>query len=241
MLHFLYSFGETVRVIVVGFFVMLGLAVLFRRFGGMRHRLVFIERIGVLWRQGVSWFVSVVMVLTSLPLSVLVPSVVYASAADAVLTNVPTGVSNTTDLDVTVTSDNSVTHYKSTVVAAADCSGVSFTGSGIARTTKITTDISSLADGSVTLCVAGSTDNTTFDTASPTAATWMKDTVAPTITGGGYNGATIGVRLVRRCGGHRMRLILLLSIQMGRRRMRYRRPLRLRGVWRRQRGVLWWY
>ena len=84
-----------------------------------------------------------------------------------------------TTLDVTVGSDNSVTHYKSSVVAAADCSGASFTGSGATIATKIATDISSLADGPVTLCVAGSTDNSSFDTASPTAASWTKDTVAP--------------------------------------------------------------
>ena len=126
-----------------------------------------------------SWFVSVVMVVTGLPLGVLVPSVAYASAADAVLTGVPTGKSNVTTLDVTVGSDNGVTHYKSRVVAAADCSGASFVGSGVTIATKIATDISSLADGPVTLCVAGSTDNSSFDTTSPTAVSWTKDTVAP--------------------------------------------------------------
>ena len=113
--------------------------------------------------------------------SAVTATVPGGGAADAVFTGAPTGTNNTTTLNVTVGSTNSVTHYKSTVVAAANCSGATFSGSGVAIATAITTDISTLADGSITLCVAGSTDNSTFDTASPTAASWTKDATAPTV------------------------------------------------------------
>ena len=107
---------------------------------------------------------------------------VWAAAADAVFTGAPTGKSNVTTLDVTVGSDNSVSHYKYDVVAGTACTGLTLSSS-TAIATKITENISSIADGSVSLCVAGSTDGTTFDS-TPTKATWTKDTTAPTVTSG---------------------------------------------------------
>ena len=139
------------------------------------------ERMRGIWEKGVSAAVTVMMLVTSVPLSSLMPQVVYAAAGDAVLTGAPTGSSNVTSLTVTVGSDNSVTHYKHKTVAAADCSGVSWSSiTAVTQATAITDDISSLADGTVTLCVAGSTDNSTFDTTNPTTASWTKDTAAPT-------------------------------------------------------------
>ena len=153
----------------------------------------FWQRLCLVWRGAVSWFVSVAMVLTSLPLSVLVPQVAYAAAADAVLTGAPTGSSNVTTLNVTVGSDNGVTHYKYDVVAGTACTNLTLSAS-TAIATKITEDISSsgsnIADGSVSLCVAGSTDGTTFDD-TPTKATWTKDTAPPTIASGTYGGTTV--------------------------------------------------
>ena len=148
------------------------------------------------WRRACSVWVSVVMVLTSLPLSVLVPSgVAYAAAADAVLTGVPTGSSNVTSISVTVGSDNSVTHYKYTLREADSCTGAVFTGAGVPIATAISADIVALPDGPFTLCVAGSTDNSTFDTASPTAATWTKDTAVPTISAATYHSSAITVTM----------------------------------------------
>ena len=182
MLHFLYFCGGGV----------VRAAAWFRRRCRVVLQHTLVERVRGLWEKGVSVVVTLMMFVTSLPLGGLVPVwVAYAAGADAVFTGAPSGRSNVTVLDVTVGSDNSVSHYKYDVVAGTACTGLTLSAS-TAIATKITENISSIADGSVSLCVAGSTDGTTFDD-TPTKATWTKDTVAPTITGGGYNGATIGV------------------------------------------------
>ena len=147
------------------------------------------ERMRGIWEKGVSVVVTIMMLVTSVPLSSLMPQAVYAAAGDAVLTGAPTGSSNAVSITVTVGSDNSVTHYKYTLRSASSCAGATFTGDGVPIATAISLDIVALSDGPLTLCVAGSTDNSTFDTTNPTAATWTKDTAAPTAT---YSVSSIG-------------------------------------------------
>ena len=105
---------------------------------------------------------------------------VSGGAADATLSGAPTGTNNTTTLNVTV-AGTGVTHYKYDVLAGSSCASATWSAS-TAVATAITESITTIADGSVILCVAGSTDNSTFDTASPTTASWTKDATAPTIS-----------------------------------------------------------
>ena len=56
--------------------------------------------------------------------------------------------------------------------------------------TAITDNISALADGSVSLCVAGRNGINQWDTG-PTAVQWTKDTTPPTISSGKYGGTTV--------------------------------------------------
>ena len=83
-------------------------------------------------------------------------------------------------LDVTV-AGTEVTHYKSKVVTGA-CTTGNY-GSETAVATKITTDISALADGTIRLCVIGRDTAGNYQSTA-TEASWTKDTVAPTITAG---------------------------------------------------------
>ena len=56
--------------------------------------------------------------------------------------------------------------------------------------TNITTDISSLADGTVALCVVGRDVAGNYQS-TPTTTTWTKDATAPTIVSGYYNGTSV--------------------------------------------------
>ena len=104
------------------------------------------------------------------------------TAPTATVSGAPSGSSSTTTLDVTV-AGTGVTHYKSKAVAGA-CSTGNY-GSETAVATKITTDISALADGTVRLCVIGRDAAGNWQaTGSATEASWTKDTAAPTITTG---------------------------------------------------------
>ena len=74
-----------------------------------------------------------------------------------------------------------VTHYKSKAVTGA-CTTGNY-GSEAAVATRITTNISSLADGTIRLCVIGRDTAGNYQSAA-TETTWTKDTAAPTITTG---------------------------------------------------------
>ena len=63
-------------------------------------------------------------------------------------------------------------------------------GAETAVATGITDDISSVADGSVSLCAAGRDDAGNWQS-TPTKTTWTKDTVLPAISSGYYSGTSV--------------------------------------------------
>ena len=101
------------------------------------------------------------------------------TAPTATTSGEPSGTNNTVTLDVTV-AGTGVTHYKHKVAAGTTCTATGY-GSETAVATKITDSISSLADGSVVLCVLGKDAAGNWQT-SATSASWTKDATAPTIT-----------------------------------------------------------
>ena len=101
------------------------------------------------------------------------------TAPTATITGAPSGTNNTTTLAVTV-AGTSVTHYKHKTVTGTTCTATGY-GSETAIATSITDDISSLADGSIILCVLGR-DTAGNWQSTATSATWTKDATAPTIT-----------------------------------------------------------
>ena len=93
------------------------------------------------------------------------------TAPTATASGAPTGTSAVTTLNVTVAGTD-VTHYKHKVVIGSTCTSGGY-GSETLVATAITDDVSSLASGSITLCVLGK------DTAGnwqpiATSATWTK-------------------------------------------------------------------
>ena len=99
----------------------------------------------------------------------------------------PVGTNDAGTLAVTVAGAG-VTHYRHKVIAGTGCTSGGY-GSEIVVATAITDTISTLADGSITLCVVGKDSAGNWQT-SATSATWIKDTTAPTLTitavSGGY-------------------------------------------------------
>ena len=91
-----------------------------------------------------------------------------------------TRYSNATNPSAAITTTSFATSYRYYLVAGSSCSGGTYSGDvGI----NTTTSLSPGADGQYTLCVIGK-DQAQNEQASPTAFTWIKDTVAPTISGG---------------------------------------------------------
>ena len=113
---------------------------------------------------------------------------VDTTAPSATTSGAPSGTDNTTTLAVTVAGTD-VTHYKHKVAAGTACTATGY-GSETAIATTITNDISSLADGSVTLCVLGRDAAGNYQS-TPTKTTWTKDTALPTISSGFYSGTTV--------------------------------------------------
>jgi hypothetical protein len=105
------------------------------------------------------------------------------AAPTATLSGQPTGTSSTTTLNVTV-GGTGVTSYKFKVgvSTSTDCANTTGYSGQTAVATKITSNISGLADGDVKLCVIGADDAGNWQTeASATSATWTK-------SGGGGGG-----------------------------------------------------
>lgn len=98
-------------------------------------------------------------------------------APTATISGAPTGTSNATALNVTV-SGTDVNEYQYSLVDGTDCSSASY-GVWIAVATPITAPIG--ADGNKTLCVLGR-DSTLNSQSTATSASWSKDTVPPTAT-----------------------------------------------------------
>ena len=113
------------------------------------------------------------------------------TAPTATISGAPSGTNNTTTLAVTV-AGTGVTHYKHKTVTGSSCTATGY-GSETAVATNITDTISSLADGSIILCVLGKDAAGNWQTTA-TSASWTKDTSAPTLTisavSGGYVNAT---------------------------------------------------
>ena len=104
-----------------------------------------------------------------------------ATAPTATVSGQPSGTNNTTTLDVTV-AGTGVTHYKHKVITGTTCTTGGY-GSETAVATKITDSISSLADGSISLCVIGKDSAGNWQAeGSATRAGWTKDATAPTVT-----------------------------------------------------------
>ena len=102
----------------------------------------------------------------------------------ATISGFPTGTSNTTVLQITVAGTD-VTAYKTKSVAGSAilCAATSDYGSETAVGTRIASNISTLADGSVTICVIGRDAAGNWQTEATAAnATWTKDTTPPVVT-----------------------------------------------------------
>jgi hypothetical protein len=99
----------------------------------------------------------------------------------AVISGMPTAPSKLTSITATVagTDDDGLVSYAYAAVAGDTCASLT-AATFTAKATGISTDVTALADGTVTLCVAGK------DTAGniqdpPSEVSWTKDTVAPTV------------------------------------------------------------
>ncbi len=102
----------------------------------------------------------------------------------ATVSGLPTASSNTTALQITVAGTD-VTAYRSKSVAGPSnlCSESSGYSSETDVSTRITSNITTLADGSVTVCVVGRDAAGNWQTpANAASATWTKDTTAPVAT-----------------------------------------------------------
>ncbi len=101
--------------------------------------------------------------------------VVDATAPTTAISGQPSGTSTTTVLNVTVAGTDVVTYaYKLGATSSTVCSSSSGYSSAIAVATPITDSLTSLADGSVTLCVKGSDS---VGNTSVISAVWTKSTV----------------------------------------------------------------
>lgn len=88
--------------------------------------------------------------------------------------------SNATSLNTALTTASGAITYRFYIVSGSSCSGGSYSAN-----TNLATNITANpgVDGQYTLCVIGK-DQAENEQATPTAFTWFKDTVAPTISGG---------------------------------------------------------
>lgn len=105
-------------------------------------------------------------------------------APTATLSNIPSNSSNVTALNITVGGTNVVFYqYKVGETSSTTCSDSSGYSSDTAVAQNIQSNISALANGSITLCVIGKDSAGNYQPiASSTSASWTKDTVLPTIT-----------------------------------------------------------
>jgi hypothetical protein len=104
---------------------------------------------------------------------------VYTDLPTTAISGQPSGTSNMTLLNVTVSGAGVTTYkYKIGATASTDCSASSGYSSFTSVSDLILSDISLLPEGSVTLCAWGQ-DSYNNLSASPASATWTKDTIAP--------------------------------------------------------------
>lgn len=102
-----------------------------------------------------------------------------------ILSNVPTGVSSSTSLNIGISStdpsDLYVYKYKVGRASDVNCSVEAGYSALIQSTTSITNNIASLPDGLLKICVIG-TDEAGNTQSSATTTSWTKDTTAPIVT-----------------------------------------------------------
>jgi hypothetical protein len=90
----------------------------------------------------------------------------------------PTGVSNATDLNITI-SGNDIISYRYKLVSGVSCAEDGFSQERVA-TVPITDDISTLSDGPTSLCVVGKDSNNIWMSLSSSAIkSWIKSTAIP--------------------------------------------------------------
>ncbi|NBQ52902.1 MAG: hypothetical protein EBU49_04900, partial [Proteobacteria bacterium] len=139
------------------------------------------------------------------PFSNAVAMNVDTTAPIATISGFPTGTSNTTVLQITVAGTD-VTAYKTKSVSgsASLCASTSGYGSETAVATRIASNISTLNDGSVTVCVIGRDAAGNWQTEANAAyATWTKDTNPPVATlSGAPNGSSSAASLNVTVGGN---------------------------------------
>ncbi len=105
-----------------------------------------------------------------------------ATPPTATLSGQPTGSSNSTTLDITVAGADVVSYrHKVGASATTTCSDSAGYGASTVVGTKITDSITGVAEGTVRICVIGVDSTGNWQSfAAATAATWTKDTTAPT-------------------------------------------------------------
>jgi alpha-tubulin suppressor-like RCC1 family protein len=120
-------------------------------------------------------------------------------AQDLILTGAPSATNNTTSLSVVVipisSSNISEYMYKVGTTSSIDCSSSSGYSAAVNTTTPITSSLTGIADGSVTLCAVAVVDGSLVQSyANASTASWTKDTTAPVATLSGhastYNGSS---------------------------------------------------
>lgn len=106
------------------------------------------------------------------------------STLTATLSGTPSSPSSVTALNVTVGGSGVAQYkYKVGVTAATDCSdSAGYSASALNVSTRITNNISGLADGSLKLCVVGYNMSVWQPYSSATVFTWTKDTTGPAVT-----------------------------------------------------------
>lgn len=132
------------------------------------------------------------------PLSGAVTVIIDTTAPVATIRGFPVGISNSTVLQITVDGTD-VTAYKTKSVSGASslCATAAAYGAETAVSSKIISNISTLADGSVTICVIGRDAAGNWQTEATAAyATWTKDTTPPVVTlSGAPNGSSSAASL----------------------------------------------
>ena len=101
------------------------------------------------------------------------------TAATAIISGAPTGTNATTTLNVQV-GGTDVVSYKHKVVEGTSCSIGAYSTETVLGT-RITDDISGLADGNISLCVIGKNAIGNWQRI-PTKASWVKDAIAEPVT-----------------------------------------------------------
>lgn len=103
----------------------------------------------------------------------------------AIISGAPSGINNTLNLNITVSGTDIVSYqYKVGTTASTNCASSTDYSSDILSSVAITSSITALGDGSITLCVLGKDAvGNTQALASATTTTWTKDATVPTAPG----------------------------------------------------------